>query len=441
MKERDLPIFLGVSRRVALDGPIWNILGLSKAVPFPVFPQSFSSFKCLIAVGPSLQKISEPIKYRINLIDKKEPSRNAYSDHTISPHETHESNKIESLKEGDLNNGNDFTRFEPDLGEGFRLLAFQMPDLVLPEPTTVKMSLDINDQEYHLGEIECLFNPPAPITKKERRAIKSKPDAIKGVKVAICCQECENKAEYYKLLDPSERTPEDFEDSKPISKADSNWICGCQETAIPLHYLKQGLHAYFRGTKDSAKDTGLANVSLPLYEANRIDSIIFEYQELINNDPPEEEVQKYLENNPLFWSFLSPNLILHKPDILTKYNADFGILSNKNIFYFVEIERPGINLVNQSGKISEEIQKGAGQIRDWDIVVSNNKQTVLSELEISQDLVHEIRYILIGGLVDKVSSEKIAKLRRNNFGPNTEFFGFDELTSFLKTLKTNLRRL
>jgi hypothetical protein len=67
----------------------------------------------------------------------------------------------------------------------------------------------------------------------------------------------------------------------------------------------------------------------PLYEAGRIQDIIAEFEQLIETTTDEEPVQKYLEEHPVLWAFLSPAKILHKPPVLTKKKADFGILTSQ----------------------------------------------------------------------------------------------------------------
>ena len=97
----------------------------------------------------------------------------------------------------------------------------------------------------------------------------------------------------------------------------------------------------------------------PLYEAGRIQAVIAEYEQLIETATDEETVQKYLEENPIFWAFLAPTKILHKPAVLTKKRADFGILTSQRILFLVEIEKPATRLTNQDGSISAEIQQGS----------------------------------------------------------------------------------
>jgi hypothetical protein len=127
--------------------------------------------------------------------------------------------------------------------------------------------------------------------------------------------------------------------------------------------------------------------------------------------------------------------------VLTKKKADFGILTSQKVFYLIEIEKPKTRLTSHDGSISSEIQKGANQIRDWKLVVDNHRLALLSELDLKENQVHEIRYLLIGGLARRTNAAGLTKLRRNPFAPNTDFYCFDELGSFLHTFAADLRRL
>jgi len=180
---------------------------------------------------------------------------------------------------------------------------------------------------------------------------------------------------------------------------------------------------------------------IPLYEAGRIQDIIGNYEQLIETTTDEEPVQKFLEEHPVFWAFLSPVKILHKPSVLTKKKADFGILTTHKILHLVEIEKPNTRLTNQDGSISAEIQRGADQIRDWQLVVGDHRLALLSELGLKESEVQEIRYLLIGGLARRTPATGLTKLRRSPLAPATDFCCFDELASFLNTFAGELRRL
>jgi hypothetical protein len=207
-----------------------------------------------------------------------------------------------------------------------------------------------------------------------------------------------------------------------------------------LTYLKQGMHDVLRRPSTHTSASSPLTFT-PLYEAGRVQDSIAEYEQLIETATDEEPVQKYLEKHQLFWSFLSPTKILHKPPVLTKKKADFAILTSSKILYLVELEKPTTKLTNLDGSISAEIQKGANQILDWQGVVADHRLALLSEIGLSDADVQSIRYILIGGLARRTDAKGLTKLRRTPFAADTDFYCFDELGSFLHSLARELNRL
>ena len=203
--------------------------------------------------------------------------------------------------------------------------------------------------------------------------------------------------------------------------------------------MKRGLHDLFRhATPQTANEY---SSHTPLFEAGKIEAVVAEFEALINKVETEEPIQKFLELHPIFWAFLSPARIMHKPAVLTKKKADFGILSTQGILYLVEIEKPLTRLLNRDGSISADIQRGADQIRDWDLVVADHRGALLSELNLRPEQVQDIQYVLVGGLARNSAIAGLTKLRRSPLANKTQFFCFDELGSFVHALSGELRRL
>ena len=111
------------------------------------------------------------------------------------------------------------------------------------------------------------------------------------------------------------------------------------------------------------------------------------------------------------------------------------------ILYLVEIEKPKTRLANQDGSISADIQRGANQIKDWHTVVTDHRLALLSQLGLKEGEVQEIRYLLIGGLARNSNALGLTKLRQSPLALKTDFYCFDELSSFLRTLAAELPRL
>jgi hypothetical protein len=385
------------------------------------------------------------------LTDESQPSNQAWRDYNLSlvSQEMGSTMTFESggfaltptpAEEGPTNYTWRFVSSQDDPGS-VELLPMPAPPLSVFRPCNVLVEVELNGERYRRGEFTCGFMPPPPLTDEERRAIASRPGAATSVVYDFECNTCRSKAQYYSQLNPLDMRPADLPTSAvPLHAAPSAWLCACGQSSVDLSYLKQGLHDVFRHIRPGTSGTPLMHYT-PLYEAGRIQDIVAEYEQLIESVTEEEAVQKYLEDQPVLWAFLSPAKILHKPAVLTKKKADFGILTSHKILYLVEIEKPITGLINRDGSISAEIQKGANQIRDWQGVITDHRLALLSELGLTAGEVQGIRYLLIGGLARRTSATGLTKLRRTPFAPNTDFYCFDELASFLHTLAAELRWL
>jgi hypothetical protein len=385
------------------------------------------------------------------LTDQSEPENQAWVDQNLSV-KSPEAGRAKTLKSG----GFAVPAGPPEGGEttlgwsvfgaqgghgGIEILPAPAPPLMLWRPCTVLVEVEVDGKRYRRGEFVCGFAKSPPLTDEERRAIASRPDAVRAFLFRVTCKICGREADFYSQLNPFDARPKSIPaKAMTLYDAPESWSCTCGKQSIDLSYLKQGLHDLFRRTLPHASDDAVMKFT-PLYEAGRIQDINAEYEQLIETAADEESVQKYLEEHPVFWAFLSPTKILHKPPVLTKKKADFGIVTTQRVLYLIEIEKPITKLTNQDGSISAEIQKGANQIRDWQMVVGDHRLALLSELNLKESDVHEIRYLLIGGLARRTNAKGLIKLRRSPFAPNTEFYCFDELGLFLHTLASELGQL
>lgn len=278
------------------------------------------------------------------------------------------------------------------------------------------------------------------MTEPERLAIASRPSAVRSVTLSVGCKVCGDEQRFYNLLDPDKRHSSKLgEMATYLFDAPDIWSCGCGNATFDLTFAKRGVHDLFRRTLIE-RDSPATLTFTPLYEKGQLADIYLNYHNLINSTPLEEVVQKFIEENPVIWSFLSPLKIIHKPPILTKRSADFGILTAQKILYLVEIEKPQTQLSTKKGGRSAEVQKGFDQINDWNVTIDTHRLAFLSGLDLKEEEVHDIRYLLVAGLTYKTSREGIMNLHRN-LPPSTLFYCFDDLASFLHYLEAQLGTL
>jgi hypothetical protein len=225
-----------------------------------------------------------------------------------------------------------------------------------------------------------------------------------------------------------------------LPNAPDRWRCSQECSELDLTYLKRGIHDLYRRPL-SYRETSSDITFIPIYQRGQIEAILSDYQALIHSRPTEEAIQKFMEGHPLIWAFLSPQRILHKPPVLTKWKADFAVLSTQRILYFVEIEKPQTKIATRTGNPHSQLQEGINQIRNWSIVVSDHRSSLLDELRLKAEDVHDIRYVLVAGLTQNTDASALCKLQRNPPIEKTLLYCYDELAAFLHNIASTLDRL
>lgn len=437
--------FLGICERAAFRESALDLIGLTNTYVSSFFPLQFSEFYVVYGLGYDLVEGGAHLDLNIEFVDSAQPNNPCSTHLEIAPATEEDTSPVIAGKPV-AKNGEPKTFRLPyfpladseSYGSLFAV-AMPAPGLMLPKPTLLRVQLTSKGETRNIGGIRFIFRAPPPLSEAERRAIAARPTSAKLVEMRFDCRKCGDRVHFYSLLDPNRTAPPAIaKRGLRLSEAPDQWTCKCGKAVIPLVYAKHGIHEIFR----TSSITGTEEVGLlPLYNAREILQIAEEYNTLIQTLPEEPIVQEYLEKHPLFWHFLAPVQILHKPDILGMYKADFGILTAGKELVLVEIERPSTKLVTEGGRISAGIQRGADQIRDWAVTIADHRNAVLKRLCLDDNAVYNIRYLLVGGLSTAVSSEGLVKLRREQLVPNTDFLCFDELASSLHALTVGLKEL
>lgn len=435
---------LGMAHKVARRNTGWDMYGLSKILRVSLFPMNIKGLQLVLA-GNSNWILSHALKgFRIHF-DNKEGAR-THVDFKMEPvvvdNETRTEVEIPNFQVApDLNDAKNEKRlavqFASEEESNIEILTIPTPDLTINEPGSVSVSISSGDgEEELLGTVNFEWSQPKPLTPEERAAISSRPGATGRVFLKLSCPHCEE----YLVVGSSIDANDPMDDIRKthgsrFAKAEELgdvWKCNCSEVERSIKYVRLGLHNMLRMPIQSQET--YTNFT-PLYEKTRLDQIIADYIRLVDSEPEEERVQKFLEQNHLVWGFLTPQQILIKPPILTQYFADFAVLSSNRVLHIVEIEKPSTKLIISKGRVSAEIQKGADQIRDWEEVIENNRIAVIQEMGIDPKDVATVRYILIGGRTKDLNTKHADKLRRSAFGSSTTFLSFDDLLSYMGGLK------
>jgi hypothetical protein len=421
---REVPIFLGFSHRVSSQpAGTMDLLDVGYNLLFPFFPQPLEGIHCVLAFNKNVLFFENRMfHFKLILTDENRPDHSATATGTLT------------LEQAGTTRP--FTDRDREENWGYHLFTMPLPPLVATEPTIVAVDMEWSEERHRIGKFECLFVEPPPILEPERRAIASRPGAARAVCVQIGCNECEGKLRVFTPIDPANQPSMPSEVYLP--DAPDQWTCQCGKTLINLTYMKRGLHDLLRRSPMAADRV---TRFMPLYEQGQLARIAADFQVLINSDPSEEAVQQFIQQNPVLWAFLSPIKILHKPAVLTKKRADFGILASNKVFYLVELEKPQTRLATKSTGLTADLQKGIEQIKDWAVVVADHRSALLSELSLRTEEVHDIRYLLIAGLAFNTPAEAMIKLKRNPLAKDTQFLCFDDLASILFTIHGQLSQL
>lgn len=412
-----------IPHRVSVD-----FSSLGSVVNFPFFPMTLFGTQMIVGVNYSVlssQLDAEgKVVYEFLFVDRRRPT----NVNTV---------KIEFKPQGE------FPRIQPT--QQYHLISVPGPRLTLLEPTVVTVIVSVQGKQSLLGDIQCRVVQPPPLLEDERRALQSRPDAAGSYAFVLQCSRCQSGLRAYAMLDESSALPADPVpmgiDRYRLSDTPDQWRCKCGNIDVPLQSLRLGMHDLFRRVEADPTTNGSELSFRRLYERGELRRLFVSYQNLIHSNPKEEDVQQFLEAHPLLWSFLSPKRIIEKPPILSRKKADFGIVTSRKILYLVEIEKPQTAVWTKSGGMSSEVQKGIDQIKDWAVVVGDHRLALLSELGLSPTDIHDIRYLLVAGLLADTSPDGIIRMKRNPVMTNSDFLFFDELGSMLFTLEDQLGAL
>jgi len=448
----ELPfVFLGLARKAAVHGYGLDILGVANTWFLPFFPHSLQGLRCLIGVRKDFLFSRREYEYKLIFTEEKSPTTSAWTTQRfvlqrVDTNPENQGSKLQRVvpiqtppsQEGfELQLNYELEINQGDEPGAYEIIPSPAPPLQLNSPGVVLVDIEVGSQRHRLGKLLFRFVEPPPILETERRAIASRPDAANAIVTHIQCSKCEDELWCYAALDPTKPMKKSPAKAVALQNTPDEWRCECGNCVMDLTFIKRGIHDLFRRPRAELVGETFGRFR-PLYEKGELSGIARDYQSLINSSPREEDVQKFMEAHPVFWAFLSPVRIFHKPPILTKKVADFAVLTSQNILYLVEIEKPQTPLSTKKGKLHSELNQGFDQIRDWSVVVATHRTALLDELGLRDEKIVDIRYLVIAGLAHMAEVDVLAKIQQNPPTAKTQFFCFDELAAFLHILEAQI---
>ncbi len=400
-----------------------DILGLRKVVLPYIYPFDASAYHLVLAVFGI--ELSKPIA--IVLRDR--------TDNPIFRADISISSDVEQLNEGDeqANNPASFTIVSISDEPCWTILLVRLSGVILTEPQKLSLYYIEDGINTSIGKLVFALAKSQALTHDRVSAIKSDPKAIKAVRLNLGCKYCDTKMKVIAALEKPAEVEDGLVWYQDVPEA---FKCRCGKTVFPLNILRNNMHTLLGNN-----DITIGNLSVTaLYERRVIDNISMELSKIINANPKEEDIQQFLENNPIVFHFLYPLRLYEKPAILSKYKADFASLDSSGVLTLVEIERPGIRLIRKDGATSAEMEHAISQVRDWLFLYEKHRGAVLDCLGLRDQEVTKIKGIVIAGRNKGHDSEKIRRFKWQDRGA-IECMTYDDLLGILASLDRDMRAM
>ncbi len=266
-------------------------------------------------------------------------------------------------------------------------------DLPVYEPCICPVFQSQESGEYYLGQIEFMHVALPPFTPDQIAAIKSDPLAAKAAGITISCRICGRTLRAYTGLE------------RHYQKEAEGWVwhqalpdrfkCECGEQEFSLNPIRTGLHGLLlRGALSAAESTVNA---IRLYENESLKESCRQFLNLLDSCIREEQIQTFLEANPIFFHVFAPAKLMVKKPVLTHYFVDFAVLNERKELLLIEIELPKIGLVKKDGGITANLQKALDQVRKWIQVFDEHRVAALQGFGLKLEDVVKVRGVVIAG--------------------------------------------
>jgi hypothetical protein len=413
-------VFLGVGERVAYvrDGNTnlfkWNVLGLKSIVLSNIFPFGFQNFYIGIAIySPQL---ADDLNFR--LLDSNDEQLAFFSLKTVAA----------SLGEDDVLDRKKSPIIRAPEQSWTTVFVNMDAQVLIKKPDICKIVFDTKDGPVIIGQLIFALIDPPPLTQERIAAIKSIPDAARHVRMEFVCKFCHSKCRVYASIEKSEKL--EIDGWMWYENIPEKFLCECKKTDMDLSIIRRNFHGLL-GQKLRSKNDAVD--FSPMYEHTVLTTIRSDFFKLLKTAKKEEELQKFIEDNPIILhQFPAENLFV-KPAILASYKADFAVVTPQRELLLIELEKPNTKILKKDGGIGAELSHAFDQVSDWLHKVDEHRLTVLEELKIDKSSVSTVKGIVIAGRDDGYDQEALRKLK-GRYTERIRFFTYDDLGFALDAL-------
>lgn len=284
---------------------------------------------------------------------------------------------------------------------------------VIWEPCKVDVALECEDGRFELGQAEFVYAAAPPLSDSIRNAIESNPTLRKFIRIRIHCSTCQDGLTPFTGLSRPKLSEKDrsvprltwFEDLP------DQFVCTCGSVSAPLKYLRESMQGLLANVNSVKPDGSIATRTLPL-SLDEVERVLDSFRRLIDAEPPESDVQDFIQRNPILLSPFAANRLFFKPQILNKYRADFAIVNSRKELLFIEIERPGLKVFRVDGMQTQDLTHAFAQTSAWNNEFVENRPAVLRCLDGCPQDISTVRYLVIAGRANSCDSEALDRLLR-----------------------------
>jgi len=310
-------------------------------------------------------------------------------------------------------------------GANWFLIHQPLDGMVIQRPGALKALFRSSDggEEICIGTLYSALIEPPPLTEDRIAAMRAEPRAAKSVRVVLGCKKYPSKLYVVAGIEK----PKDLDGVQKIwyKDAPDAWRCGCGSTVIDLTSIGKNLHGAL-GTPVAPTNEDSEVGLIRMYERGALADLCGDFGALLDEDPPGEEVQKFLEEHTVFLHRFSPVRIRPKAPVLTKHQTDFAILDARGVLVLVEIEKPSLRLLKKDGDIAQQLQHAFDQVRSWLHMTNRHWTASLDCMGFRDNEVAGVRGVVVAGRDRGYASEHLMRLKGADHGP-IEFYTFDDL--------------
>ena len=320
---------------------------------------------------------------------------------------------------------------------GWSFLVAELPEKVgiVKLPGLYKVIASNEDFQQTVGFIEFSLLRASPLSPDRIAAIQSKPYSAKEILFTISCNKCGEEFRLYTAL--NRKVKLEVEGWCWYQEVPDRFNCSCGKTKdIDLTIARTNMHGLL-----GAPTSKIGAISYTrLYEKDILDTVYVEFKSLLATRPKEEQVQKFIEENPIILQQFAPERVFYKKPILTKYITDIAVLNQKRELLLIELERPTIPLLTKKGGTANPLQHAFDQANDWLHIVDDHRIAVLTGFDLQPDIVTQIRGVVIAGRDGGYEKSHLRRIKSTDYG-RINFYTYDDLLFGLGNLIRGLEEL